>query len=79
MDLQQTKQSVAARHHTASRISPVASGRIRGLAVRVIEGAPALTAGEYANSPMLSSSTMRNPIIRLRYSDGFHRSGSATK
>ena len=41
-----TTQPGLAQQQIATTFSPVASERIRALAVRAIEGAPALTAGE---------------------------------
>ena len=46
MDIHLDTQATNARHNSASAISPVASERVRALATRAMEGAPALTAGE---------------------------------
>ena len=45
MNLHETRAS-RPRRHSAAHISPLASDRIRALANRAMEGAPALTAGE---------------------------------
>lgn len=46
MNLHAETQPSLGQHQIATTFSPVASDRVRSLALRAIEGAPALTAGE---------------------------------
>lgn len=46
MTLHADTAPVGAQHDIAATLSPVASERVRALALRAIEGAPALSAGE---------------------------------